>query len=219
MDLSKYKSFIFDCDGVILNSNKIKARAFFTSSSLFGDYYASKLLDYHLANGGVSRYQKFRHFISEILPPDLILDTDKTSLLNLLLDRYANIVKSLLRDCEVALGLDQLRTHYPDVRWHVVSGGDQEELRDLFSHRSLDTFFDGQIFGSPDDKSTILQREIDSHNILLPAVFFGDSRYDYIASHSFGIDFIFISSWTELVDWQLFISQHNIMSVDSIQYL
>ena len=49
----------------------------------------------------------------------------------------------------------------------------------------------------PDDKKVIFQREINNHNILFPAIFFGDSRYDYISSLDFNIDFVFVSQWTE----------------------
>ena len=219
MDLTKYHSFIFDCDGVILNSNQLKSSAFFASTSSYGSDYAHKLLNFHKAHGGVSRYEKFNYFVNEILPYELIADVDKDLLLNKLLARYAKCVQESLRDCEVASGLSELRLKHPDTRWHVVSGGDQKELRELFSKRNLFTLFDGQIFGSPDDKYTILQRELASNNIQLPAVFFGDSRYDYNASKAFGIDFIFISSWTELADWRVFIKTHNIFSVDSIQSL
>ena len=68
VDLSHYNSIIFDCDGVILNSNTVKSDSFYSSALPFGEKAADLLLRYHLENGGVSRYVKFRYLISDIAP-------------------------------------------------------------------------------------------------------------------------------------------------------
>ena len=65
--LDSYKSFIFDCDGVILNSNKIKSNAFYEVASKYGKKEAKKLVNYHINNGGISRYKKFEYFSNNIL--------------------------------------------------------------------------------------------------------------------------------------------------------
>ena len=136
-----------------------------------------------------------------------------------MLNQYAVTIHDSLLNCEVVQGLENLRRQYLNVRWHVVSGGDQQELRNLFAHRGLHHFFDGSIFGSPDDKKLILQREIQAKNILFPAVFFGDSRYDYISANTFGIDFVFVSKWTEVSDWRSFISENNLVEISSVDSL
>ena len=64
------KAVIFDFDGVILESADIKTEAF---KELFSQH-ASKLkeiVDYHLLNGGISRYVKFRYIYEHILGIDL----------------------------------------------------------------------------------------------------------------------------------------------------
>lgn len=53
----------------------------------------------------------------------------------------------------------------------IVSGGDQAELRDVFSQRGISEWFDGGIFGSPDSKDEILARELANGNIDQPALF------------------------------------------------
>ena len=58
MTFKRYHSLIFDCDGVILNSNQIKSDAFYNVAKQFGDIAAKKLLKFHLENGGISRYKK-----------------------------------------------------------------------------------------------------------------------------------------------------------------
>ncbi len=84
----------------------------------------------------------------------------------------------------------------------IVSGGDQGELREVFEARGLSHYFSGGIFGSPTDKQEILSRELNCGNLVLPAVFLGDSRYDYESAMKFGLDFVFISQWTEFSGWQ-----------------
>ena len=63
IELSKYQTLIFDCDGVLLNSNKIKTEAFYEVTKPYGDEAAQTLKNYHILNGGVSRYQKFDFFL------------------------------------------------------------------------------------------------------------------------------------------------------------
>ena len=65
-DFKKYHSLIFDCDGVILNSNQIKSDAFYDVAKQFGDIPAKKLLKFHVENGGISRYKKFEYLISNL---------------------------------------------------------------------------------------------------------------------------------------------------------
>lgn len=191
--LNHYKTWVFDCDGVLLNSNRVKTEAFFEAAKPYGVDKAQALVNYHVQNGGISRYVKFENFLTEIVGRETI-DVGE---LDELLSRYARSVKQGLRDCEAASGLEQLRQLTRGARWLVVSGGDQAELREVFRDRGLAAHFDGGIFGSPDNKDEILNRELVSGIIGLPAVFVGDSRYDIEAASRAGLDFIFLSQWSE----------------------
>lgn len=198
LSINNYNSFIFDCDGVILNSNKVKSNAFYKCALPFGHEAASQLLRFHTSNGGISRYEKFRYFLSEIAPKTTSNSNPNTPLTyEDLLDVYRREVASELNKCEIATGLDQLKALTNQSSWCVVSGGDQNEVRSVLQYRNIDQLFNGGIFGSPDSKGTILAREIRNKNILLPALFLGDSRYDYESSMNAGIDFAFISDWSE----------------------
>jgi phosphoglycolate phosphatase-like HAD superfamily hydrolase len=199
MDLNNYKTLIFDCDGVILNSNQVKTQAFYNAALAYGEKAAHSLVDYHVKNGGISRYKKFELFLKEIVPQGVTGPN-----LQELLALYAEEVRQGLLTCEVAEGLLELRQQTPHTKWLIVSGGDQNELRDIFEQRNLAHFFDGGIFGSPDPKDQILSRELANGNIQQPTVFLGDSKFDYIASNGVGLDFIFLSDWTEVKDWKSF---------------
>lgn len=191
-DLKKYKTLVFDCDGVILNSNSVKTNAFYTVARPFGESAAKMLLEYHINHGGVSRYKKIDYFQREVLKQSLNYDDQKK-----LLAVYAEEVKIGLYNCEITNNLEKLRESTSDTKWLVVSGGDQSELRELFSFRKIDHLFNGGIFGSPDDKDTILSRELCAANIIKPAVYFGDTKYDYEVATRGGLDFIYVYRWSE----------------------
>jgi len=209
--LQKFSTFIFDCDGVILNSNKIKTQAFYDVAKIYGHEPAHALKQYHVQNGGISRYKKFEYFLATILKKKI----HKTELDDLLL-HFAEKVKNALLTCEVVKGLDEFRANTPQTKWLVVSGGDQAELREVFAQRGLDKLFDGGIFGSPDTKDTILEREIKNRTIVRPSLFLGDSKYDYQAATHAGLDFVFIGQWTEIKDWHGWATDKGIACVLSL---
>jgi phosphoglycolate phosphatase-like HAD superfamily hydrolase len=205
--LETYQTFVFDCDGVIMNSNGLKIQAYYDVAVAFGatDQQAQALVEHHVALGGVSRYPKFEYFLRQIMHVEV---TDQA--MNQLLENFTAQVKMLLADCEIAPCLDALKKATPQAKWMVISGGDQTELREIFKHRGLDGYFEAGIFGSPDNKDEILSREIFSGNLTKPAIFIGDSRYDSKASASAGLDFVFLSDWTDVKDWSLFCEQNHI---------
>lgn len=193
---TSYATLVFDCDGVVLNSNKVKTKAFYQAALPYGKDAAEAMVDYHVAHGGISRYKKFAYFVERIVPD--IAPRANGPDLDTLLMRYADEVRQGLLTCEVAEGLSLLRKQTLNARWLIVSGGDQAELRDVFKRRGLADMFDGGIFGSPDAKEVILEREIAKSNIQFPALFIGDSKYDHQAASQAGLDFLFLTNWTEV---------------------
>ncbi|GAB2694106.1 HAD family hydrolase [Aliiglaciecola aliphaticivorans] len=211
LDITQYKTLVFDCDGVVLNSNKVKTQAFYEATKHFGDSSAQALVDYHKQNGGISRYAKVKYFIDEILQQDF----DET-LYQDLLNRFAQAVKDGLMTCDIAEGLAEFKLK-TQSKWLIVSGGDQNELREIFAARNLKQYFDGGIFGSPDTKEVILEREILAQNIAHPALFLGDSKYDYQAASFAKLDFVFLHQWTEVDDWENFCKINDLHDRSSIQ--
>ncbi len=216
LSVTDYTTLVFDCDGVVLDSNKVKTEAFYQATLPYGKAAAQAMVDYHVANGGVSRYKKFAHFLEQIVPSH---SEQKGPDLEALLKAYAGHVREGLLSCEMAPGLEALRHQTPDARWLIVSGGDQAELRDVFASRGIAEWFDGGIFGSPDTKDEILVRELVSSNIQQPALFLGDSKYDYQAASAAGLDFVFLSGWSEVERWEEWINQKKITSVTSLSEL
>lgn len=213
LSINDYKTLVFDCDGVVLNSNKVKTDAFYKAALPYGKDAAEALVHYHVSNGGVSRYKKFAYFLENVV------GNESESALRQLLDDYASYVRDGLLSCERAEGLEELRNSTSDTRWLIVSGGDQVELREIFKQRGIHLWFDGGIFGSPDAKEDILAREIDEGNISKPALFLGDSKYDYKAAQSAQLDFVFLNGWSEMSDWQEWVSQELIICKESVRQI
>lgn len=214
IDIKQYDTIAFDCDGVVLDSNKVKTQAFFNATIEFGKQAAHALTNYHVTNGGISRFKKFEWVIEHYLS-----HFNKEKTLKTLLQNYANEVSHGLRNCQINPALNELRKQSEDANWLVVSGGAQSELRELFKERGLEQLFPNGIFGSPDTKDEIFARELSNNNIYGKALFIGDSKYDYKSSTHAGLDFVFVGEWTEVVDWKDFCQKKDIAYVDSLNDL
>lgn len=212
--LSRYQTLVFDCDGVLLNSNALKTEAFHEVALPFGHAEADRLVEYHQQRGGISRNAKFQYFVDEIL-----ISTPQKPQVDDLVARYASLVFEKLLSCEEASGLADLRALTAGKRWMVVSGGAELELREVFKLRGLTHLFDAGIHGSPTSKSDIFARELACGKLTRPSLYIGDSRYDHVAASGAGLDFLFISGWTEFSDWRNYCAEHEIQSVRAVDEL
>jgi phosphoglycolate phosphatase-like HAD superfamily hydrolase len=210
--LKKFNTIIFDCDGVILDSNKIKTDAFYYVAKIYGENIARQFKKYHILHGGISRYEKFNYLLTNILqkPPN-------KKEIEMLCSNYSEEVINKLLKCSVADFLDELKKDTTNtINWMMVSGSDEVELRYIIKQRKLDSMFNKGIFGSPDSKKQILKRELESQNLVLPALYLGDTAYDHQAASHCGIDFIFVSNWTEFIGWEKYCEENNILAIKSV---
>ena len=214
--MKKYKSLIFDCDGVILNSNQIKTDAFKKVLKKYNTNAVDEFISYHRNNGGISRYIKIEKFLKNILPKhDENRDFNQEELC-ILLQSYSNQCKESLLKCEVTKELSNLRKVSGNIPWLIVSGGDQFELREVFNKRNLASFFNGGIFGSPEKKIDIIKREIYNGIIKFPALMLGDSKLDHIAAKSCNIDFLFVYKWTDFISYDDYCNCNSIKTIGSV---
>lgn len=213
LDLTRYKTLVLDCDGVVLNSNKTKVNAYFEVAKRNGatDAQAQALVDHHVQKGSFPRNGKIEYYLKEILKQEV---TDEV--MQRYMHTFDEILDKTLMDCEVAPGLQALRDATRHSKWMLLSGGDQRELRTIFARRNLADLFDAGIFGGPDTKDLVLAREKANGNLQLPALFIGDSKYDHQAATHAGLDFVFLSGWTEVADWQNYCHAHQIMVLPSV---
>ena len=213
--INHFKTIIFDCDGVILNSNRVKMEAYYkVALSHYGEKHATSLVEYLAKNTGKTREHFFNHFLTSIVPQEAL----EIGLNELVSEVTVEIYKGLM-ECEISQSLFDLRENTPGLKWLIVSGGVEDELRDVFFKRSLLDLFDGGIYGGPMTKDEILNSLIRENNLEFPALFLGDSKYDYEVANRANLDFLFVSEWSEFKEWRNFCNKNKILSIKSLSDL
>ena len=196
---SRYASWVFDCDGVLLDSNEVKAEAFAAVGRRYGgEEVGRKMAVYHKQNGGLSRFKKIDYLFRVLLGR-----TDDTSALQAeALALFGEASRAGLATCAVTPHAVELLERLPKTGPRiVVSGGQQDEVRDVLAAKGLSRYFDG-IYGSPDSKDTVLARLRAAGKLPLPGIYVGDSTLDHDVAGRFGLDFVFLYGYTQLPDWR-----------------
>lgn len=205
----QYRTWIFDCDGVLLDTNEMKTQAFYHAAKDYGDEKAHALAKYHTDHGGVSRYVKIDYFFSDILkaPKD-------EAEANTMLRKFANYIEENVAKCEPTKGCQNFLESLPEnSKAYVISGTDQNELRTILKHKNLDQYFCG-IYGSPRNKIEIIEQLKADGNIQPPTIFVGDGKMDYEAASHHDLDFAFLSGFTDFPNWQNFFQKKNIPIIE-----
>jgi len=193
INMDKYDFFIFDCDGVILDSNKFKSNAFAEALPNEPPDLVAEFVQYHKQNGGISRYEKFRYYFEEMKKQvEAEAEIDKA------LNNFAAIVSEGLLKCNYIPGVVEIIRELFNFnkQLFVVSGSDEKELIQVFRQRGIDHYFEN-IYGSPDNKVKNTRKVISSISATKNGLFFGVSKSDYIASKTFGLDFVFVKEFSE----------------------
>lgn len=195
--LKPYDYYVFDCDGVILNSNAVKSDAFFKTTESFGESLAREFVAYHQQYGGISRNEKFAYFIETLLGKNLQQNQD---LLTRLLDDYGTICQRDLLSCSLIPGVEHFLKHTIKAKpAFVVTGGNQAEVRGVFKQRGLSDYFQ-LILGSPTSKHDNMKTFQSQGHFTGKGVYFGDARLDMELAEQFGQDFVYISAVSEWLD-------------------
>lgn len=185
LDSYSLKAIILDFDGVILESNQIKAEAF---RQLFKAYpqHGDKIVELHLTHGGMPRHEKLRTIYREFLRKPL-----RNEELARLDARFRNLVEEQILECPFVQGAEEfLKAYHSRYALFVASGTPEEEMRDQIRLRGLPGYFRG-VYGSPRHKGEIL-RDILSENSWQPlqVLFIGDAIDDYNGAKEASVPFI-----------------------------
>jgi HAD superfamily hydrolase (TIGR01549 family) len=174
----------FDFDGVVLESVEIKTVAF---RRLFADHpEGERIVDYHLANGGISRFRKFRWFYEEVRGEPL--SEAESARLG---ERFSELVLDEIRRCPFVPGARELLERLaPRLPLFVASGTPEDELRGIVADRGLEDVFAG-VYGTPPTKAEILgrimaERGLDAAELL----FVGDAMSDFNGAAAAGVPFV-----------------------------
>ena len=180
------KTILWDFDGVILDSMKIRDWGFEEIFKDFHQVFIDKLLIYHRENGGLSRYVKIRYFFEELLGQSVeekeVLEYAQK--FSVLMRKELTNPKNLISD-----SVEFIKKNYQKYNFHIVSGSDQEELRFLNKELAMDKYFIS-INGSPTPKRKLVANLIKKNNYAPNEIcLIGDSQNDYDAALNNGIFF------------------------------
>lgn len=195
--INKYDVYIFDCDGVILNSNQLKIDAMEKTLLVLGfsQNEVSKCVNYFRNNFGKSRFHHIKVFIEQYLSQGT--NGNSNSLESEILRIFSEQCQSLYLEAEITPDFLIFLASVKGKKY-IASGSAQEELRQVFLERKLAYLFDG-IYGSPATKAENIFNiltEGGSNN----AVMFGDALSDLEASVENKIDFIGYRSYSNIPD-------------------
>tara|TARA_B100002019_G_scaffold177483_1_gene153222 strand:- start:1361 stop:2029 length:669 start_codon:yes stop_codon:yes gene_type:complete len=185
--LDNKKLFIFDFDGVIADSVEVKDLAFRSLYQIYGKEIIEKVSKYHLANGGISRYEKIKFFHNEFLNKKI---SEKE--LNKLSRKFSeNVVDEVIASEEIYGSTEYLLKLAAKKKICAINTGTPtDEIIEILKKRELFSLFK-YIFGSPDNKLENLRKILFYSDVnISETVFFGDSSTDLQAAMELDIDFI-----------------------------
>lgn len=180
------KAIVFDFDGVILESAKIKTLAFADVVKDYPRKQAEEFVMYHMSHMGISRHVKFQYFIEEILK-----QTYSEKVEQQLADKFSEIVFTRIMECPYVPGAEQfLERNYLKYELYVASGTPEEELKQIIDGRNLAQFF-RQVYGTPMKKEDIIRKICNEYGYEnREMIFVGDASTDKNAAYNTGIKFI-----------------------------
>ena len=147
MHYADIKFVVFDFDGTLVRSNRIKKMSFFRIASQFPD--GEKAMAAVYCANGLTRHDIWRRWITE-----MGLDM---SHFDLFLDQYSSEVDELVAKAPAIEGAIELLLHLKtiSVKAFLSSATPEKNLKAIVSKRGWSAFFDG-IYGSPRRKDETL---------------------------------------------------------------
>lgn len=214
-------AIVFDCDGVLLNSNELKT-ACFREVLEAGGYDAgdiARFVEFQRASFGMSRYHLFEMLLGWELVVRPSLDRDQ------LLTRYAEALGGRYVTCAATPGMhDVVGKLAAEVPVYIVSGSDQAELRAVMAERGDASMF-RLILGSPTNKFdnlTLVLDDLATDRAADPAdiVFVGDAEADMTAARKAGMGFVYMDNFSAAQPrMRALTAQHGIPLINDLREL
>jgi HAD superfamily hydrolase (TIGR01549 family) len=180
------RAIAFDFDGVLAESVNVKTCAYVSLFEEYGQDIISKVVDYHMKNGGVSRFVKLRIIYDKILKKPLSEDK-----FNLLSEQFSNIVVDKVVAAPWVPGAkDFLIRNQNRYIFFIISGTPEDELKEIVRRRGMSHFFNS-VRGAPKDKVSLLKEVMIEYHLKPEEILFiGDAETDWCAARETGVPFI-----------------------------
>jgi HAD superfamily hydrolase (TIGR01549 family) len=184
------KAIIFDFDGVISNSVNVKTDAFAKLYEQYGDEVVNSVVEHHIVNGGMSRFEKFEIYHKKFLGIDLTKEE-----LTILSEKFSSLVINKVVNAPYISGAYSFITNYFNkYQFFIISATPQNEMRAILQMKKIDSYFI-KVLGSPAQKDYNIKLILNDFKLGVSEVcYIGDSINDYNAALSTGIKFIGLCS-------------------------
>lgn len=179
-------TIFFDFDGVIVESVNIKTEAFAMLFDHEGEDVVKKVVEYHLNNTGISRYEKFKYIYKEILYRSLSKDEFQG-----LCDKFAGLVTEAVVLAPYVKGAKEFIENFASkYLFFIVTATPQEEIEVIIRRRAINHFFKA-IYGAPTKKSDAVKYTLNKLQIKSnDTVYVGDAMSDYSAAKDNSVKFV-----------------------------
>ena len=187
-----WQAVIFDFDGVLIDSNTVKADAFAAMFSQYGKAVEAAVSQYHRCNGGMPRHEKLAHYCREYIK----IEPDESTLATMAADFSKRVVDQVVAAPFIKGAMESLETlRSLSIPAFVISGTPHEEINLIVRRKNLMSYFQ-EVHGSPASKTEIA-RDIINRFSLHPqdCLFIGDALADYMAATNTGMAFLGITSY------------------------
>ena len=194
--LDAIKVIVFDFDGTLVDSNKIKYDAYFELCPRDERHVGmiETVLGEMLEE---SRFVILEEIIRRLegAVPDMQVRVSQ------LAAKYNEIVMNGVKNCSEKAGTEKaLKTLAPRHRLYVSSTTPEKALREILRYRNLDRYFSG-IFGYPQKKNETLLEIMRNEQVCPEEVLVvGDGESDRIAAEIAGCGFVRVEPGCDLLD-------------------
>lgn len=184
--MNNIRAIIFDFDGVICDSVSVKSDAFYEIYKEFGKEIAKEVVKHHEANGGMTRFLKFRYYHKAFLNIEL---GEKE--VNNLSERFSQLVlEKVVNSLFIPGAKEFLEENYSKYYFFISSGTPEEEIRIILRRKELNHYFQ-EAYGSPESKASHIRKILSKYQYDKESVIFvGDASADWQAAKETGIHFI-----------------------------
>lgn len=175
------KNVIFDFDGVILNSHKVKTDGFYELFKKYGKTIGEKSKKFHLKNIGKSRYYKFRYiyknYLKKRINAKIIKNLDK---------EFDDFVLKKIDVLKIPTTLKSFLRLKKKYNFYVSTSTPTTKIKNILKRKKILNYFDN-IYGSPRKKVQHIKLIKRNKKI---TIFIGDSIEDFYAAKKENIKFL-----------------------------
>ena len=204
------KHIIFDFDGVIANTNKLKVDLLAKILSENFNHPNEKIIEFIKLHPGLNR-NLYINKLEDIL--DKKINKQKT------LNQLSHNISSILDTAEINPYLKEIRDHNKSINWYVITSGDEQEVKIFLKKNLLDGYF-RNVRGGTDNKYLSFVELKKKYNIKEDeSLIIGDGSKDYDLIKRTSIKGFLIKEWSQEPGFLISINSPKVVILKKIKDL